>query len=386
MMRRTIFYLVLVLFFCMGGMQGCSKTIPIQEEDKDEVVIEETTHGVCRMNLQRESYGKVVEIANNIVQSSIPVVRINGIKEGGSIDQVIHNINTFAQKGVKVLLMQSMWIEMYPEGYEQVSGPSRMSDIDPDRFRIFMNKLLEELALHTQKDAIIGLELFNEANHADFNGDLQPTPEGKGEIFKLDTPLDKPSFQDAYAGITKYSKCLEITKSLMDVHFTERNVKLITQGMKSGGEQNDFRWAINNGYTVVAADMFITLLQGKHPDQADKTNYLQFADGIGFHAYPELFEDMEGSLLTYYYDIINNVLDERMPYWITEWGFRKELFENNGGEARRLQYFRRFIQAVEKIGNTEMTLLFDFDLNKNHCIWENGALLESGKIFQEINN
>lgn len=138
-MKRTIFYLVLVLFFCLGSMQGCSKTIPIQEEGKNEVVIEETTHGVCRMNLQRENYGKVVEIANNIVQSNIPVVRINGIKEGGSIDQVIHNINTFAQKGVKVLLMQSMWIEMYPEGYEQVSGPSRMSDIDPNRFRIFMN-------------------------------------------------------------------------------------------------------------------------------------------------------------------------------------------------------------------------------------------------------
>lgn len=245
---------------------------------------------------------------------------------------------------------------------------------------------MEELALHTQKDAIIGLELFNEANHADFNGDLQPTPEGKGEIFKLDTPLDKSSFQDAYAGITKYSKCLEITRNLMDIHFTGRNVKLITQGMKSGGEQNDFRWAINNGYTIVAADMFMTLLQGKHPDQADKTNYLQFADGIGFHAYPELFEDMEGSLLTYYYDVINNVLDKPVPYWITEWGFRKELFENNGGEAKRLQYFRLFIQAVEKIGNTEMTLLFDFDLNKNHSIWENGTLLESGTIFQEINN
>jgi hypothetical protein len=388
-MRQTIFYFVLVLFFCMGGIQGCSKTIPIQEEEDEDGVVIETMHGVCRMNLQRESYGKVVEIANNIVQSSIPVVRINGMKKGGSIEQVIHNINTFSQKGVKVVLMQPMWMEMFPEGYEQLPGPShlvyKMSDIDPDRFRIFMNRLLEEIALHTPEGALIGLELFNEANLAGYNGDLQPTPEGKGEVFKLDTPLDKPSFQDAYAGITKYGKCLEITKNLMNTHFTGRNVKLITQGMKSGGEQNNFRWAINNGFTVVAANMFMTLLQGKHPDQADKTNYLQFADGIGFHAYPELFEDMESSLRIFYYDIINDVLDEPMPYWITEWGFRKELFEKNGGEARRLQYFRRFIQAIEKIGNTEMTALFDFDLNKNHCIWENGALLESGKIFQEIN-
>ncbi len=388
-MRRVVFYLVLLLFFCIGGTQGCSKTIPIQEEDEEGVVIE-TIHGVCRMNLQRENYEKVVKIANNIAQSSIPLVRINGVKEGGNIDKVIHNINTFSQKGIKVILIQPMWMEMFPEGYEQLPGPShlvyKMSDIDPDRFRIFMNRLLEEIALHTPEGALIGLELFNEANQAGYNGDLQPTPEGKGEIFNLDTPLDKPSFQDAYAGINKYGKCMEITRDLLNIHFPKKNIKLVTHGIVSSGGWINFQWQINRGISLVLPDMFLTILQGNHPQQQDKTNYLRFADAIGLHCYPPLADNMSDILHEYYFDPINAVLEKPMPYWITEWGFAKPQFESNGGEARRLQYFRSFIQVIETIGNTEMTALFDFDLNKDHSIWENGALLESGTIFQEINN
>ena len=132
--------------------------------------------------------------------------------------------------------------------------------------------------------------------------------------------------------------------------------------------------------------MFLTILQGSHPQQQDKTNYRRCADVIGLHCYPPLADNMSDILHEYYFDPINAVLEDPMPYWITEWGFAKPQFEDNGGEMRRLQYFRSFIQAIGIIGNTEMTLLFDFDLNKDHRIWENGVLLESGTIFQEINN
>ncbi|WP_294080130.1 hypothetical protein [Proteiniphilum sp. UBA5384] len=392
MMKWTIYYFILVLFFSSMGAQGCSEkpvfSTPDPEGNGGEVLTE-AIHGVCRMNLQNESYEKVVAIANNIVQSNIPVIRINGVKEGGSIDQVIHNINTFSQKGGKVVLMQPMWMEMFPDDYEQIPGPSflvyKMSDIVPDRFRIFMDRLLEQIVLHTPEGALIGLELFNEVNQAGYNGDLQPTPEGKGEIFNLDTPLDRPSFQDAYAGINKYGKCLEITRDLLNIHFPKKNIKLVTHGIVSSGGWINFQWHINRGVSLVLPDMFLTILQGSHPQQQDKTNYLRCADVIGLHCYPPLANNMSDILYEYYFDPINAVLEEPMPYWITEWGFAKPQFEDNGGEMRRLQYFRSFIQAIGIIGNTEMTVLFDFDLNKDHRIWENGVLLESGTIFQEIN-
>lgn len=396
-MKRQIFYYFILLLLVAIGIQGCSKQAglnnqnePLPPDDEEEEIIMKTLHGVCRQNMQWVSYSKVVEIANNIANSDIPVVRINGVKEGGSIEQVIHNINTFTQKGVKVLLVQPMLMDMFPEGYEKVPGPNfklyRMSDIHPDRFRSFMNELLEQIALHTPEDALIGLELFNEANWGDFNGDLQPTAEGKGEVFTLKTPLDHPAFQAIYAGIGRYGQCLEITKDLMNTHFAGRDVKLVTTGMVSGGERNNYSWSINNGFTVIATNMFMTLLQGKHPDQTDKTNYLRFADGIGIHAYPPLVDNMENDLRTYYFDPINAIVDNPMPYWVTEWGFARPQFENNGGEKRRLQYIRSFIQALEAIGGTAMTALFEFDATDNHNIWENGALLESGKIFQEIND
>ena len=259
-MKRTIYYFILVLFFSSMGIQGCSEnaviSTPDPEEDGEELLTE-AIHGVCRMNLQNESYEKVVAIANNIVQSNTPVVRINGVKEGGSIDQVIHNINIFSQKGGKVVLMQPMWMEMFPDDYEQIPGPSflvyRMSDIVPDRFRIFMDRLLEQIVLHTPEGSLIGLELFNEANQAGYNGDLQLTPEGKGDIFNLDTPLDTPSFQDVYAGINKYGKCLEITRDLLNIHFQKKISNwlptvslavedgLIFNGISTGGYPSYYR-------------------------------------------------------------------------------------------------------------------------------------------------
>ncbi|WP_294081611.1 hypothetical protein [Proteiniphilum sp. UBA5384] len=389
-MKQNFFYFLLVVLFCTGEIQACSgdqNNLLLPDEEQKELNIS-AMHGVCRQNLQWMNHGEVVEIANNIANSHIPVVRINGVKERGSIEQVIHNINSFSNKGIKVLLVQPMWMDMFPEGYEKVTGPNyklyRMSDIDLDRFRSFMNELLEQLAIHTPADALIGLELFNEANWGGFNGDLQPTSEGKGEVFTLETPLNHPSFQAIYTGILQYGKCLEITKDLMNDHFTGRDVKLVTTGLVSGGERNNYRWSINNGFTVIATNMFMTLLQGKHPEQTEKTNWLQFADGIGIHAYPALVDNMENDLRTYYFDPINAVLDTPMPYWMTEWGFSRPQFQNNGGEKRRLHYARNFIKAIETIGGTVMTALYEFDATNEYNIWENGALLESGKIFQEI--
>jgi len=394
-MKQVFLYSILMLLFSAGGLQGCSDTPdtlpdPGDPDRKEELTSIFPIHGICRQNLQWVNNSKTVEIANNIVKSDIPVVRINGVKEDGSIDQVIHSINIFADRGIKVLLIQPMWMEMFPLGYQKVPGPNfklyRMADIDLVRFRSYMNELLKQIALRTSKDALIGLELFNEANWGDFNGDLQPNAAGKGEVFRLDTPLDLPSFQPIYAGIGKYGKCLAITKELMDTHFANRNVKLVTTGMVSGGERNNYSWSINRGISVVATNMFMTLLQGKHPDQTDQTNYLQFADGIGLHAYPPLVDDMENELRTYYFNPINAILEQPLPYWMTEWGFARPQFQNNGGEARRLEYFHRFIEAIETIGNTDMTALYEFDATNNHNIWENGALLESGTIFQYINN
>lgn len=374
-----------LLFFSVIGLQGCSESHDPLIDDNEEGVFK-VLHGVCRSNLKWVSNNKAVEIANGMVNSDIPVVRTGG---GDEIDQIIHRINIFSQRGIKLVLIVGMRMEMFPEGYEKVPGPNfevfRMSDIDLDRFYDFVNELLEQIAIHTSPEAVIAVELFNEANWGDFNGDLQPTPEGKGEVFTLDTPLDYPPFQSIYTGIGKYGKCIEMTKNLMNLHFIDRDVKLVTTGLFSGGLRNNYSWSISNGITVIATDMFMNLLQGKHPGQTDKTNYLQFADGIGIHAYPALVDDMAKELRSYYFDPINAVLDKPMPYWMTEWGFARPQFQNNGGEKRRLQYMRSFIQAIETIGGTAMTALYEFDATTNHNIWENGTLLESGTIFQEIN-
>lgn len=350
---------------------------------------EKIVHGVCRQNLQWvKQPAEVEKIADNIASTKIPLVRLSGAKENGSIEQVIRNINTFTRKDIKVLLIQPLTKEMFPAGYQQVPGPNfkvfKMSDIDLDRFSSFINELVEELARNTAEGAVVGFELFNEANWGDFNGDLQPTPDGKGEIFTLATPLDKPSFADIYAGIGKYGKCLEITRKALDTHFPKKNVKLVTNGMVSSGGWDNFRWQINRGISLVLPDMFLTILQGNHPQQQDKTNYLAFADAIGLHGYPPLEDDMLATLHTYYFDPINAVLDTPKPVWITEWGFARNKFDNDGGEATRLIYINKFIEALDKISNVEITTFYEFDASKNHNIWENGKLLESGTFFQNI--
>jgi len=388
-MRRISLVLLAMLSFCL--FTQCSDAISeVQEKGEPVSGKGEITHGICRQNLQWvKDYAEVEQIADNMVKSKIPLVRISGVKGGGTITQVIDNINTFNAKGIQVLIVIPFCDEMFPVGYQKVPGPSfdvyKMSDIDTVRFKDFINSFVSEIASKTAEDALIGLELFNEVNWGGFNGDLQTLESGKGEVFTTETSLTTPSFADIYKGINAYGKCLKILRKATDLYLPERDLKLITAGLVASGAWNDFQWAKDHGFTVVRPDMFFTLLQGIHLDQADQTNYLNFADAIGIHCYPPHDDNMENMLRTYHFNPINAVLSSDKSYWITEWGFSRDKFKNNGGEAERLNSIHQFIDAAEKIGNIEVATFYEFDASTNHNIWENGKLLESGGFFKEVN-
>lgn len=397
---KTNNLLLTIFFFCTAWTTQCDDPASLVEgenelasktKEKEDFLLKRNgiVYGINRVNLQWLDPAEVEEIATNIDSLDIPVTRIGGVKQRGSISQVIRDINTFYGKEVRLLLEQPMWRDMFPEGYELVPGPSwpyyEMSAIDTARFRTFMGSLLSAIASQTDPKAVVGLELFNEANWAGFNSDLQPLESGKGEVFDLNTPLDHPTFVDGYKGIGKYGQCLKITRELIDTYLSGRNVRLITNGMVLDGAVNDYQFARNHGITIVTADMFLTLLQGRHPDQADTTNYLAYADAVGVHSYPILTDDMTGLLNTHYFNPLNAVNVSNKPYWITEWGFARGKFTDIGGETARLSYINSYIDAIETIPDIEVTTFYEFDLSTNHNIWENGELLESGTFFENVN-
>ncbi len=387
---NTILRALLLFMITTGGAgQVYSHTVRVhiaEDIPKDQKVL----HGVCRQNLQWVKNQSTIEnIADNIALSEIPLVRLSAVKERGSIDQVIQNIQTFSRRNIHVLLVQPLFRDFFTEGYQLVPGPNyklyKMSDIDMNRFSKFMDNFFRALSTQIEPGVLVGFELFNEVNWGDFNGDLQPRLDGKGQVFTLNVPLDTPAFRDVYAGIMKYGKCLEVTREKLDKYFPGGNVKLITHGLVVGNPHNNYRWMINHGFSFVAPDMFLTILQGQHPEQEGKTNYLKLADAIGIHFYPSLVDDLEEVLIRDYFDPITSILQEQMPFWITEWGFSRKQFEDNGGEKKRLQYMQCFVQAVERMKNVETTTLYEFDATNDHNIWENGALLKSGEIFENIN-
>lgn len=384
-MKFLLFFTSLLCLPLLGA-----GTEVVRSENKNNEVV----YGVCRQNLQWVK-SDVPTIADHIVDSYIPLVRISGRKARLSSAEVSEFINTFYAKGVKVHIVIPMHEEMFPIGYEKVEGPNfkvpKMSEIELDRFKLFIDEFIQTLAQNTDPRSIVGIELFNEPNWCDFNGDLpsyasnDEITERDGRIFTLQTSLDNPLFRDAYKGIEVYGQCLKLLREAMDKYFTHRDVKLVSAGLVSGGKWNGFRWEISQGYTKVLPEMFFTLLQGLHPDQKNSTNYLNYVDALGIHCYPPIDEGpLQAVMLKYYFNPIDEILLDSKPYWVTEWGFARPMLADKGGETQRLRSIREFIEAIADYGNVELATFYEFDATSNHNIWEDGKLLESGVFFKEL--
>lgn len=287
-------------------------------------------------------------------------------------EQVRDHILYCNKIGIKplVCIMLGSIVQIYPFGTELVSrlrpGEPRMfwdeypvSQLDENRFENFMQDVL---TYWKNAGCVIDvLELGNELNWIDFNGDLPYYPNGQGKVFNntynWNTLPDPVRMFARKAGFAAKK-----TKDLVKIIFPDNPPRVIVGGM-SAGNLNSGGWLVSVGASVLSPDVALNIMKGVEPGQpSGSENYLDGVDGVGLHLYPygdcPFVEDkvtMKADTtkmiadVVKYFDLwvpeVHKVTD--LPVYITEFGYETTAYGVTN-DWKRAEQFKAYITAMRK--------------------------------------
>ncbi len=256
----------------------------------------------------------------------------------------------------------------------------RLADLDIRRFRRVLGGFLRDC--RDRGARIEALQIMNEVNWADFNGDL-PLVEG-GWFVDDTTAWDDERFVVVRKGVRRCGEAIKTANALADEIYGPGQVKILTPGMADPPDS----WVRSVNASIVRPALYLQLLRGRHARQQDAEDYLMFADGIGVHIYPAIDKGRDTSLRQIR-EQMNPILDRvgmDLPYWVTEWGYPRHMFGTPPDESKRLVQFRYFLDALKSYRPAQITwghvMLFNFDMMPQYDVYEDGRLLESGEILK----
>jgi hypothetical protein len=102
-----------------------------------------------------------------------------------------------------------------------------LSAADLERSRTYFQSLFNKL--DAKGVVLAGVELGNELNWADFNGDFPA--QGQGKSFTLGDLSRDPEAKQVAKGLLQYLKALKVLKEVRDHSKINRNAPIITAGM-----------------------------------------------------------------------------------------------------------------------------------------------------------
>lgn len=313
--------------------------------------------------------------------------------------RVVEHIKHCNQLGLEV----TIWIgsgnpAFYPDGTVKRKGvPNpggqfpllfdqyRLADLNVSRFRQALTAFLLECRKRGAR--IAALQVMTEVNWADFNGDL-PVVEG-GWFIDDSTPWEDPRYLVVRQGIKKCGEAIKAARSAVADVYRWGDIKILTPAMAGPPES----WVRRASGSIVDSALYLTLLRGRHPRQHDAEDYVQYADGIGVHIYPDIADvapetgrDTALRIIRERMDPIVESAGTDLPYWVTEWGYPRYMFGSPPDESKRLQQFRYFLDALKLYRPGEVLwgriLLFNFDMMEQYNVCVEGRLVRSAEILK----
>jgi hypothetical protein len=339
-------------------------------------------------------YGKSVDDEKQLLQAMHDCgVRRVRLSSDGAFDRVVEHLRFCNHLGMDVTLDFSAGDrtlyqpKMTPARSNQYIRlcRSRLSDIDPERFRTVFVKFLHD---YKQADVrLYAVELFNEINWADFNGDL-PLVDG-GLVITDKTPADQPDFVAFRKGLMRYGESLRIARHALDEIYGQGRVQLLVAGLTSIPQS----WLAKSSGSYVDLGLTLDLLRGTSKLADGSVDYLRDVDGLAIHLYPERTDTSPATAVS---TVVNYVRPQIEPFvsrfgrqkaiWITEWSYSRPLFGNPPDEQRRLKQFEYFLDALGSEAFHDVhwgdVLLYNFDSDPPFSIYQNGQLLKTGEILR----
>lgn len=347
--------------------------------------------GTNRTNLQWvQPAARQFEILDEIKAMGALNIRLSWVEPYGPVREHIAYCNRIGL-GVSVMIVPHPE-RHFPEGSirpgnDHLFHMPRLSRLDTgawlDDFRREMERW-RETGLQVE-----ALEMFNEINWADFNGDL---PEVDGGLILTATNFSAyPFFDDWAKGMVKYSTVLEGARRVADEVYGGIAGKPLL--LSAGYPFPPPAWLAKARGSVVEPGFFVDILAGKYPQLGISRDCFQFVDGYALHIYPkqadlnpETGQATAAAAVRRLVDPLTEVVGTDKPFHITEWNYTGWLF--GGGqrdEIKRRDQMDLFMKALAGTHFSDlkwgMIQQFDYDQVPPQSVYENGRLLPAASIF-----
>ncbi|HEY9757333.1 MAG TPA: glycosyl hydrolase [Oculatellaceae cyanobacterium] len=243
-----------------------------------------------------------------------------------------------------------------------------LSATDVERSRKYYQTVFDKL---DDKGVVLtAVELGNELNWADFNGDF-PVP-GQGKAFNFAELSSDPEAKQVAKGFLLYLKALAALKEVRDHSKLNQNTPIITCGMASAaGGAWQKQWKID-GVTIPATYAFL---------RAHGLDNL--VDGYGVHTYPRSVKagdkaDVERRATELDETIFPANCDK--PFWVTEWGFSSKAnsSEEDKDRTRSVEEIRNYFHHLYKQGRLGGIFWYVWNEPDRSSIYRNGTMMEAG--------
>jgi hypothetical protein len=244
-----------------------------------------------------------------------------------------------------------------------------LSYADPERSRAYYQTVFDRL---DEKGVVLaGIELGNEINWTDFNGDF-PIP-GQGKSFTFEDLSRDPEAKKVAQGFLQYLKVLAALKDVRDHSKLNKHAPIISAGMAAvtGGQ-----WQQNLKVDGVSIPATYAFLRSHGLDT--------LVDGYGVHDYPPAVKPGDKAAIAQR----NAQLDQAIfppgnakPYWLTEWGFSSTATSSaqDQDRARSVAEMRAYFLRLFRQGRLGGLFWYVWNEPDRDSIYRGGAIMEAGR-------
>ena len=244
-----------------------------------------------------------------------------------------------------------------------------LSYADPERSRISYEALFAKL---DEKGVVLtGVELGNEINWTDFNGDF-PIP-GQGKAFTLQDLSQDPEARRVAQGLLQYLKVLAVLKDVRDHSKLNRQAPIISAGMAA---VNGGPWQQKLQIDSVSIPATYAFLRAHGLDD--------LVDGYGVHDYPAVVPAGDKAAAARRAAELDELIfppGNAKPYWLTEWGFASTAASSADDQtrARSVTEVRTYLLHLYEQRRLGGIFWYVWNEPDHNSIYRQGALVEAGR-------
>ena len=218
---------------------------------------------------------------------------------------------------------------------------------------------------------LTGVELGNEINWTDFNGDF-PIPV-QGKAFTLQDLSQDPEARRVAQGLLQYLKVLAVLKDVRDHSKLNRQAPIISAGMAAvNGGPRQQKLQIDS----VSIPATYAFLRAHGLDD--------LVDGYGVHDYPAVVPAGDKAAAARRAAELDELIfppGNAKPYWLTEWGFASTAASSADDQtrARSVTEVRTYLLHLYEQRRLGGIFWYVWNEPDHNSIYRQGALVEAGR-------